>query len=141
MNIEEVKNILPHRPPMLLIDSVISLEPGKNIVAERAFPADWNVFEGHFPGAPVVPGVYLIETMAQAADILIMTVEKYAGLLPYLIGVNDVRFKDKVQPGDTVTVCAELVNEREDKAILTCRTSVYGGDRATTTGEVLLAMR
>jgi 3-hydroxyacyl-[acyl-carrier-protein] dehydratase len=94
-----------------------------------------------FPGAPVVPGVYLIETMAQAADILIMTVEKYAGLLPYLIEVNDVRFKDKVEPGDNVTVRAELVNEREDKAILTCRASVYVGDRETTIGEVMLAMR
>ena len=72
MDQEAIKKIIPHRPPMLLVDSVEEMELGKNIVTRFHVDPNWEIFKGHFPGAPVLPGVYTVECMAQAADVLLL---------------------------------------------------------------------
>ena len=144
LNQEMVKTIIPHRPPMLLVDSVVSLEPEKEIVTRFHVDPDWEIFRGHFPGAPVLPGIYTVEAMGQAADVLLLRDPRYAGTKPLLIGVNNVRFRSKVRPGDTIEIHAAIASERPEKKIVTCAATVYNltdEKKVCCTGEVTLAMR
>ena len=112
---KQVMEILPHRDPMLLVDEVLELIPHQEITATFHVKESMDIFKGHFPGAPILPGVYTVESMAQTADILMMTMEKYAGKTPLFLGIQDVRFKAPVHPGDTLRLHATLKSEREDK--------------------------
>ena len=88
MNQDEIKGILPHREPMLLVTSVEELSPGENIRAAFFASPEMDIFRGHFPEEPILPGVYSIECMAQAVDILLMSTVRYAGKTPLLLGVD-----------------------------------------------------
>ena len=138
---EEVKNILPHRDPMLLIDTVQELIPGERVTASFRVDPDREIFRGHFPGDPVLPGVYSVECMAQTADILLLSSERYAGKIPLFLGINNVRFLRKILPGDTIEIRAKLISERIEKAIATCSAEIYNHGELTATGDVTLAMR
>ncbi|MGE4484551.1 MAG: 3-hydroxyacyl-ACP dehydratase FabZ [Oscillospiraceae bacterium] len=106
MNREEIKSILPHREPMLLVDEVELVEGAA--VGKYTVRGDEYFLQGHFPGNPVVPGVMLCEMMAQSACLLI---DRDAGkFTPYYTGMNNVRFKSKVLPGDTITFKIEITN-------------------------------
>lgn len=137
----EIKEIIPHREPMLLVDSVSALEPGVSIVAEFYVDPEREIFKGHFPGAPVLPGVYTVECMAQASDLLLLSLERYRGTIPYFIGINNVKFISKIVPGDTLEIRSKISSERIEKAIATCSAEVYVGDVLAATGDVTLAMR
>lgn len=107
LNIHQIKNYLPHRYPFLLIDKVISYETSKSITAIKNITINEPFFQGHFPIKPIMPGVLIIEAMAQAAALLgcVSTPEvQREGNLYYLVGVNDVRFKRPVEPGDQLTI-------------------------------------
>lgn len=138
---EAIKKIIPHRDPMLLIDEVIEIEAEKRIVAKFHVDPEREIFKGHFPGEPVLPGVYTVEIMAQASDILILSCERYAGTTPLFIGINNVRFLSKIKPGDTLEIHSELTYEKKEKAIVTCSAKVFVGDVEACAGEVTLAMR
>lgn len=138
---EGIQKIIPHRDPMLLIDEVISMIPGERIEASFYVSPDREIFKGHFPGAPVLPGVYTTEIMAQASDILILSMNRYAGLIPFFIGIDKVRFLSKIEPGDTVKVISAISMERMEKGIVTCCAEVYNKETLACTGEVTLAMR
>lgn len=138
---EGIEKIIPHRDPMLLIDQVLSMSPGECIEATFYVNPDRDIFRGHFPGAPVLPGVYTTEIMAQASDILILSMDRYAGTIPYFIGIDKVKFLSKIEPGDTVKVISAISVEREDKGIVTCSAEVYNGETLACTGLVTLAMR
>ena len=120
LNQEEIKTILPHRDPMLLVTSVEELTPGEEIRASFYADPAREIFPGHFPGNPVLPGVYTVECLGQAADLVVMTTERYAGKTPLLIGVDKARFTRKVRPGETLELRARLIHERAEKAIVTC---------------------
>ena len=103
MAIREILNYLPHRYPFLLVDRVISCERGKSIVAIKNVTSNEPYFQGHFPGNPVMPGVMIVESLAQAAGILsFLTIKRdpNRNLLYYLVGVDRARFKKPVVPGD-----------------------------------------
>lgn len=138
---EEVESVLPHRDPMLLIDTVQELVPGERVVASFYVDPEREIFQGHFPGDPVLPGVYSVECMAQAADVLLLTMERYAGKTPLFLGIDQVRFERKILPGDTVEIRASLVTERKEKAIATCSAELYRRGELAATGMVTLAMR
>ena len=138
---EEVKKILPHRPPMLLVDTVEELIPGERVITTFHVDPDWEIFRGHFPEEPVLPGVYSVECMAQAADVLLLFDERCRGKLPLFIGINNVRFRSKIRPGDTITIHAAMKESRLDKMIFTCSAEVYDGEDLAATGDVTLAMR
>jgi 3-hydroxyacyl-[acyl-carrier-protein] dehydratase len=111
MNIKEIKDILPHRYPMLLIDRVLEMDIEekmyvkgyKNLSANEAF------FQGHYPEEPIMPGVLQIEALAQAGAVAILSMEKFKGKTPLFAGTNKVRFKNKVVPGDRLDLYCEIV--------------------------------
>ena len=131
---EQVTQIIPHRDPMLLIDTVSELVEGERITASFYVDPGREIFKGHFPGDPVLPGVYTVEATAQAADLILMTKPAYADKTPLFLGIDHVRFRKKILPGDTMEIRASLLSERAEKAIATCRAEVYtGGELAAET--------
>lgn len=141
LDCEAVKKIIPHRDPMLLVSTVEELEPGVRITTTFHVDPEREIFKGHFPGEPVLPGVYTVECMAQAADILLLSTERYMGKIPLFLGINNVRFQRKILPGDTLEIRAVLSSERAEKAIATCSAEVYDNDELAASGDVTLAMR
>lgn len=141
MTTDEVKKVIPHREPMLLVDNVKEMEPEKTITTTWYIDPQREIFKGHFPGEPVLPGVYTVENMAQTADILILSTERYVGKVPLFLGVNNVKFLAKIKPGDTLQTHAVFAKERAEKAIVTCSCEVYNAGVLACTGEVTLAMR
>ncbi len=96
----EIEAILPHREPFLLIDEVIELEPGARVVARKTVRPDEWYLAGHFPGRPVMPGVLIVEAMAQTGAVAVLSQEENRGRLALFAGIDDVRFKRIVVPGD-----------------------------------------
>lgn len=141
LNKEEIKKIIPHRDPMLLVDEVIDMEAESRIKTSFYVDPDREIFKGHFPGDPVLPGVYTVEIMAQTADILILSCARYAGKVPLFLSINQARFLSKIKPGDTLEIHAEFAEEKREKGIVTCRAEVYNQGLLACTGEVTLAMR
>jgi 3-hydroxyacyl-[acyl-carrier-protein] dehydratase len=109
---EAIEEILPHRPPFLLIDEVLELEPGKRVLARREVRADDWWFAGHFPGRPVMPGVLTIEAIAQAGAVAVLADEANRGKLPFFAGIDDCKFKRIVEPGDVLSLECEFVRVR-----------------------------
>ena len=138
---EYVKSILPHRDPMLLVDTVEELEPGRRAMTTFWVDPEREIFVGHFPEDPVFPGVYTLEVMGQAADVLVLSTEKYAGKTPLFLGLNSARFFRKILPGETIEVRVEIVSEREEKGIVTCGAEAFVGGEKAAACELALAMR
>ena len=141
MNQDEIKGILPHREPMLLVTSVEELSPGENIRAAFFASPEMDIFRGHFPEEPILPGVYSIECMAQAVDILLMSTVRYAGKTPLLLGVDKVGFRKKILPGDTLEIRANIISEQKEKAIVTCAAEIYVHQERAANGNITIAMR
>ena len=97
---EQIEAILPHRDPFLLIDEVVELEPGERVLARKHVRGDEWWFAGHFPGRPVMPGVLIVEAMAQAGAVAVLSEEENRGRIAFFGGIDDVRFKRIVEPGD-----------------------------------------
>ena len=138
---EDVKKIIPHRDPLLLIDDVLEMEVGKSITARFYISPDRDIFRGHFPADPVFPGVYTIECMAQASDVLLLSLPEYAGKTPLFLGVDKVSFKKKIKPGDELIIKALVIKHNIDKAVVVLESDVYVQDELAASGEVVLAMR
>ena len=110
MNRTEIESILPHRDPMLLLDEVVELEPGARVVA-RKIVTEQNC-AGHFPGNPIMPGVLMVEALAQAGAVAVLSQDEYRGKLALFAGIDDVRFKRIVRPGDELTLECDLETVR-----------------------------
>ncbi len=108
----EIEAILPHREPFLLIDEVLELEPGKRVVARKLVCEDEWYFRGHFPGRPVMPGVLIVEAMAQTGAVAVLSEEENRGRLAFFAGIDDCRFKRIVEPGDELRLTCELERVR-----------------------------
>ncbi len=104
----EIERILPHREPFLLIDEVLELEPGRRVVARREVRAEDPWFAGHFPGRPVMPGVLIVEAMAQTGAVAVLVEEDNRGKIAFFAGIDDCRFKRVVEPGDTLLLTCEI---------------------------------
>ena len=109
---EQIEQILPHRPPFLLIDEVVEVEPGERVVALKHVRTDDWWFPGHFPERPVMPGVLTVEALAQAGAVVALVDERYAGKIPFFAGIDDCRFKRVVEPGDTLRLEVEVLKLR-----------------------------
>jgi 3-hydroxyacyl-[acyl-carrier-protein] dehydratase len=129
MDINEIKEYLPHRYPFLLIDRVVELVEGESILAYKNITVNEDVFNGHFPQAPIFPGVMIIEAMAQASGILgfkTMNKKPQDGSLYLFAAVDDVRFKRQVVPGDRLDIESRVVSEKRGIWKFECKASVDG---------------
>ena len=107
-----IESLIPHRPPFLLVDEILELEPGKRVVGRREIRADDWWFPGHFPERPVMPGVLTLEAIAQAGAVAVLADEANRGKIPFFAGIDDCRFKRVVEPGDVLTLECEFVRVR-----------------------------
>lgn len=105
---EEVKEVIPNRYPILYIDFVDSIESGKKIIATKNVTINEDFFQGHFPENPVMPGVLILETLAQAGSILILKSDEFQGKTAYIGGINKAKFRQKVVAGDTLKLSFEI---------------------------------
>ena len=128
---EVIESILPHRPPFLLLDEVVELEPGKRVVARYRVPEDGWWFPGHFPERPVMPGVLIVEAMAQTGAVAALVLEENAGKIAFFAGIDDCRFKRVVEPADVLELSCEIDQVR----------GPIGRGKATATVEGRLAAR
>lgn len=129
LDIKEIMNIIPHRSPFLLVDRVLEMEVGKRIVARKCVTYNEPFFTGHFPQEPVMPGVLMIEALAQAGAICVLSYEKNKGKIAFLGGVNKAKFRGKVVPGDVVTLEVEIVKVKGPVGV--------GKGKATVDGKVV----
>ena len=109
MDIKQIQEILPHRYPFLLVDRVLEMEEGKRIVASKAVTMNEYFFQGHFPQEPVMPGVLIMEALAQTGAIAVLSMEENRGKIAYFGGMNKVKFRNKVVPGDVLTLEMEII--------------------------------
>ena len=106
MDIKEIMETIPHRQPFLLIDRIEELEPGKRAVGKKCVSYNEPFFNGHFPGHPIMPGVLIVEGMAQCLGVLVM--DGVEGKVPYFVGVESAKFKSPIKPGDQVIYEVEV---------------------------------
>jgi 3-hydroxyacyl-[acyl-carrier-protein] dehydratase len=136
MKIEDIKKILPHREPFLFVDEVTKIS-GKKIEAIKKITGKEYFFPGHFPGYPLLPGVLLVEAMAQTGGILVLKqLPEAKGKLNLFLGIDKVRFRKQVRPGDTIKIVCELLTLK--KNICKVQGKVYVGDKIASEGELLL---
>ena len=142
MNINEVKNFLPHRYPFLLVDRVLELEVGKSLVAIKNITFNEPQFTGHFPSQPIMPGVLIVEALAQATGILAFKSEvgkPIDGQIYMLVGVDKVRFKQMVEPGDQLRLEVEVMTVKRGIWKFKCKALVDG--KIVTTAELMCTQK
>lgn len=109
---EQIKAILPHRYPFLMVDRMLEIEAGKRAVGLKNVSANEEFFNGHFPGYPVMPGVLIVEALAQVGATAVLSIEGNAGRLAFFTGIDNCRFKRQVVPGDQLRLEVELTKLR-----------------------------
>ncbi len=141
LNKEQIMRVIPHRDPILLVDEVTEHVPGELIRTRFTASPDYEIFKGHFPKQPILPGVYTVECMAQAASVLLLSQEEYAGKTPLFLAIDKVRFSAKITPDSTIEITARVHTRKPEKAIVTCVCEAWLQGVLAATGEVTLAVR
>lgn len=136
---EEIEAVLPHRAPFRWVSRVVSCTPGKEIVAELDVDPNLALFEGHFPDYPVLPGVIIMEALAQAASFCALVGRENAGTVGFLTGIDKAKFRNQVRPGDTVVLKAEIVKSSSRLVVAEVEASVGDAVCATATQRYVLA--
>jgi len=133
-----IETILPHRAPFLLIDEVTELEPGRRVAARREVRADDWWVPGHFPERAVMPGVLIVEAMAQTGAVAVLVKEENRGRIAFFAGIDDCRFKRVVEPGDVLSLTCEIETVRGP--IGRGRAEAYVGDELAARGRLTFAV-
>lgn len=138
LDVQQIQEILPHRWPFLLVDRILELEPGMRAVGLKQFTITEPFFQGHFPGRPVVPGVLLVEALAQVGAVAILSLPDNRGKIPFFAGIDAVRFRKPVIPGDSVRLEVAMTKTRGSIGKGTARALVDGAVVAE--GELTFAL-
>lgn len=133
MDIKEIMNIIPHRPPFLLVDRITGMVPGESVTAIKNVSMNEPYFVGHFPQEPVMPGVLIVEAMAQAGAVAILSMENFKGKTAYFGGIKNAKFKRKVVPGDTLRMEVSIVKLKKNAGI--GQGTAYVGDKVAAQAE------
>ena len=128
---KQIMEIIPHRQPMLLIDTIEELEPGKRVVGKKCVSFNEPYFAGHFPNEPVMPGVLTVEALAQVGAVVILSCPEFKGKTAYFGAINSCKFKRKIVPGDVVYLEVEMIRQKGPIGI--------GKATATVDGEVAVS--
>jgi 3-hydroxyacyl-[acyl-carrier-protein] dehydratase len=112
LNIKEIQEILPHRYPFLLIDKIETLEPGVKAMGFKNVTINEPFFQGHFPQEPVMPGVLIIEALAQVGAVAMLSLEEFKGKIGYFTGIDRAKFRKKVVPGDVLRLEVEIIKRK-----------------------------
>ena len=126
LDINEIQKILPHRPPMLLVDRIIEIDPMKSATGIKNVTMMEDFFRGHFPDHPIMPGVLILEAMAQVGGVMMLYPEENRGKLALFGGMENVKFKRQVVPGDQLVTKSHIVRVRGDFGVLHCDGYVDG---------------
>lgn len=139
LDIDAIKAIIPHRYPFLLIDRVEQHEPGLRAVAIKNVTSNEPFFQGHFPEYPVMPGVLIVEALAQAGAVAMLSLEENQGKLAFFAGIDRLRFKRQVRPGDTLRLEVEITKSRSGVGFGSAKATVDG--ELVCSGELMFAIR
>ncbi len=131
LSLEQIKEIIPHRDPFLLIDEVTELEPGVSVTALKHLKEDEYWYKGHFPGQPVTPGVLMIEMLAQAGAVCALSLPENKGKLAFFAGIDKARFRGTVLPGDTLELKVEMTGKKGPIGFGKATASVDGKKKVT----------
>lgn len=136
---EVIEGILPHRDPFVWVSRIVAIEPGASIEGELDVPADLDIFRGHFPDHPVLPGVIIMEALAQTASFCALVGRNEPGVLGFFAGIDKAKFRHQVQPGDVLTLKADIVKNSSRMVVADVQALV--GDRvaATATQKYVMA--
>lgn len=139
LNSNQIQEIIPHRYPFLLVDQVLEMSlESKKIIAKKNVSANEMHFIGHFPQKHVMPGVLIVEALAQAGAILLLSFDEFKGKIAYFAGIDNVRFKQQVIPGDTLILEVELLKMKGPIGI--AQAKAYVNDKVVVTGEIKFAV-
>lgn len=138
LDINEIMQTIPHRFPFLFVDKVEIVEEGLKGVGYKNVTINESHFQGHYPGAPVMPGVLIVETMAQVGAVILLSHADFKGKTPYFAGINKFRFKRKVIPGDTLRIEVEITKLRRSIGIGYGK--AYVGEELAGEGEFMFAI-
>jgi 3-hydroxyacyl-[acyl-carrier-protein] dehydratase len=127
LNIMDIQKIIPQRSPFLLVDRIDELEPGKRAVGRKCVTYNEPFFIGHFPDEPVMPGVLIIEALSQVGAVVCLSLEENKGKNAYFGGINKARFRNKIFPGDVLTLAVELIKQKGNVGVATAK--AYDGDK------------
>jgi 3-hydroxyacyl-[acyl-carrier-protein] dehydratase len=114
LDVDQIQALIPHRPPFLMVDRILEIEPGKRIVGIKDVSLERDgLLRGHFPGYPVMPGVLIVEALAQAGAVLVMQDPTHSGKLPFFARIDNCRFRHQVRPGDALRLEVEVTSFRD----------------------------
>lgn len=139
LDITEIKKIIPHRYPFLLVDRIIELEEGKRAVGIKNVTINEPFFQGHFPDYPVMPGVLIVEALAQVGAVAMLKKEENQGKLAFFTGIDQFRFKDQVKPGDTLRLEVEVIRVKGPMG--KGKATAYVGEKIVAEGEIMFAIK
>ncbi len=138
IDIRQIQEVIPHRYPFLLVDKIIEHIPGKKAVGVKNVTMNEPFFQGHFPDYPVMPGVLIVEALAQVGAFCVLSMEQYKGKIAFFAGIDKVRFRDQVKPGDVLTLEVEMTRLRgmvgKGQAVAKV------GDKTVASGELMFAI-
>jgi len=141
-NQEQIKEIIPHREPFLLIDSIIEYTPKESVTAIYNVTGEEDFFRGHFPEYKVMPGVLILEALAQAGAFIVLNIEEYKGKIAFFAGADEVKWRKQVRPGDILKLCVKVEKFKFGMGIADAAAYVGdNGDEAACTAKIKFAVQ